>query len=142
MCADAASAVIGSKVVQFLSEEVAETPLSKRNRSTVFAGGSEAAQRRRSLLNTMQSCSSPLLSLLIAAASAYMQSSITNISQGQNLEAEKNQTAVKASLEALAALSSWLPLKILKESQLLDMCSSLLQSPQLQSYAIEVLTQV
>lgn len=140
--ADAAAAVIGSKVIQFLSEEVAETPLSKRNGSVVFSGGSEAAKRRRTLLSSLQSHSSPLLSLLIAAASAYMQSSISNTSQGETAAAEENNGAVRSCLEALSALSSWLPIKVLKDSQLLDVCSSLLQSPPLQGHAVEVLMQV
>lgn len=142
MHADAAAAVIGSKVIQFLSEEVADTPLAKRNGSAVFSGGSEATNRRRTLLSSLQARGSPLLSLLIAAASAYMQSSIANTSNGETAEAEKNQGAVRASLEALAALASWLPLKVLKDSQLLDVCSSLLQSPPLQGHAVEVLLQV
>ena len=142
MHADAAAAVIGSKVIQFLSEEVAETPLAKRNGSVVFSGGTEAANRRRSLLTALQVHASPLLSLLISAASAYMKSSITNTAQGDSNEAEKNHGAVRAGLEALSALSSWLPLKALKESQLMDVCSSLLQSPPLQGHAVEVLMQV
>ena len=142
MHADAAAAVIGSKVIQFLSEEVAETPLAKRNGSAVFSGGTEAAKRRRSLLSALQLHASPLLSLLITAASAYMQSSLSSTTQGDTMGAEKNHSAVRAGLEALAALSSWLPLKALKESQLLDVCSSLLQSPPLQQHAVEVLTQV
>jgi hypothetical protein len=140
--AGAAAAVIGSKVAQFLSEEVAETPLAKRNGSMVFAGGQEATRRRRSLLASLQAHAVPLLSLLINAASAYMQSSIAAGSTGDAAEAERCQAAVRAALEALAALSSWLPLKALKASQLLDVCSSLLQSPPLQQHAVEVLLQV
>jgi Exportin 1-like protein len=129
-------------VVQFLSEEVAETPLSKRNGSVVFSGGSEAAKRRRGLLSSLQSNACALLSLLINAVSVYMQSSISQTSQGNTIAAEKDQSAVRASLDALAALASWLPLKVLKDSQLLDVCTSLLQSPPLQGHAVEVLTQV
>jgi hypothetical protein len=129
-------------VVQFLSEEVAETPVSKRNGSVVFSGGSEAVKRRRGLLSALHSNASALLSLLINAASAYMQSSIAKAAQGNTSAAEKDQGAVRASLDALAALASWLPLKVLNDSQMLDLCASLLQTPPLQGHAIEVLTQV
>lgn len=130
-------------MAQFLSEEVAETPLgTKRNASAVFAGGAEATKRRRSLLAAMQSHAGPLLSLLITAASGYMQASLVSSSNGDSAEAEKSQGAVRATLEALAALASWLPLKTLNESQMLDVCSSLLQSPSLQQHAVEVLLQV
>lgn len=142
VCADASAAVMGCRMMQFLSEEVSEVPLGKRRGSGAFANSEAANKRRRSLLALMTAHSKELLALVVQAASVYMQAGLQAAAEGQQATAAEAQGAVRAALEALAALAGWLPLKILNDSQVLDACSSLVHTRELQIPAIEVILQV
>lgn len=133
---------MGCRIIQFLSEEVAEVPLGKRRGSGAFGSSDTASKRRRSLLALMTAQSQQLLTLVIQSASVYMQAGVQAAAEGQQAVAAENQAAVRAALEAMAALAGWLPLKALKDSQVLQACASLVQTPALQLPAIEVILQV
>lgn len=117
-------------------------PLGKRRGSGAFGNSEAANKRRRSLLALMTAQSQELLTLVVQAASVYMQAGLQATAEGQQAAAAENHAAVRAALEALAALAGWLPLKILNDSQVLDACASLVQAPELQILAIEVILQV
>eukprot|EP00892_Ulva_mutabilis_P010672 jgi/Ulvmu1/7978/UM004_0211.1 len=138
----ASAAAIGCRITQFLSEEVAEVPLGKRRGSGAFGSSDVASKRRRSLLALMTAQGQQLLTLMVQAASVYMQAGLQAMAEGQAAAAADAQGAVQAALEALAALAGWLPLKVVKESQVLDACASLIQTPALQLPAVEVVLQV
>lgn len=117
-------------------------PLGKRRGSGAFGSSEVASKRRRSLLALMTAQSQQLLTLMVQAASVYVQAGTQAMAEGQQAAAADSQGAVQAALEALAALAGWLPLKVLKESPVLDACVSLIQTPALQLPAIEVVLQV
>ena len=133
---------MGCRITQFLSEEVAEVPLGKRRGSGAFGSSEVASKRRRSLLALMTAHSQQLVMLMVQAASVYTQAGAQAVAEGQHAAAADSGGAVRAALEALAALAGWLPLKVLNDSQALDACTSLVQTAELQMPALEVVLQV
>jgi hypothetical protein len=140
LLADASAAFVGSKVVQYLSEELGDGAVtSKRERNA--SSSDSIADRRRILLAAMTQSSAGLLSLQIQSASHYLQLGVAQAA-GDHDKAAASNVAVGAALQAIVALVAWLPMKVMHESSLADACSALMHVKDLQGLVLEILLQV
>lgn len=140
LLADASAAFVGSKVVQYLSEELGDGAVtSKRERNA--SSSDSIADRRRILLAAMTQSSAGLLSLQIQSASHYLQLGVAQAA-GDHDKAAASNAAVGAALQAIVALVAWLPMKVMHESSLADACSALMHVKNLQGLVLEILLQV
>jgi hypothetical protein len=138
--ADAHAAFVGSKVVQYLSEDLGDgVVLSKGEKSAALS--ESAADRRRVLLSAMTQNSAALLSLQIQSASHYLQAAVAATAENA-AEVRVYEAAVGAALGAIAALVAWLPMRVMHESSLVEACSALMRVEGFRGPVLEILLQV
>lgn len=143
-CADANAAFVGSKVAQYLSEELGDgASVGKRDSGAAASDAKAAVARRQTLLAVLTQNGASLLAVQLSSASHYLQQGMAAArSDPTSAETVASKAAIGAALDAAGALAAWLPMSMLRSSSLLDACGTLVRIDEFKAAVLEIIVQV